>query len=223
MIAQDRDDQRIEEEGVEADPQAVPAAEIGVEADRARARPSWLGEDLVLRPERGREHPEQRIEHQDRCADQQHVRGRSSGCACRTRMARLRPLTHVEPVHLSRHSAPSTCDVRNEKPVNSATMIKQDPGQRRGIAHAEELERLLVEVEGVEQRRVDRIAGAARDDEGGREALEALDGLDDGVEEHHRGQHRQRDLPEQPATCRRPRGSRPRTCPAGSGAARRGK
>ena len=47
-------------------------------------------------------------------------------------------------------------------------------------------ERLLVEVERVEQRRVDRAAGAAGDDEGRREGLEGLDGLDDGVEEDHR-------------------------------------
>src|SRR4051794_38107203 len=75
---------------------------------------------------------------------------------------------------------------------------EQHPGERGGIPHAEEREGLLIKIEGVEQRRVDRIAGAARDDERRREALEAFYGLDDGVEEHHRRQHRQRDLPEDP-------------------------
>src|SRR5262245_21157864 len=65
---------------------------------------------------------------------------------------------------------------------------QQHPGESRGIPHAEEAERLLVKVERVEQRRVDRIARAAGNDEGGGKALERLDRLDDGVEEHHRGQ-----------------------------------
>ena len=54
---------------------------------------------------------------------------------------------------------------------------QQDPGQRRGIAHAEIGEGLLVEVERIEQRRVDRAAGAAADDEGRRERLEGVDRL----------------------------------------------
>src|SRR5690606_34389796 len=53
---------------------------------------------------------------------------------------------------------------------------EQDPGERRGIAHAEEAEGLLVEVERVEQRRVDRPARALADDEGRGERLERLDG-----------------------------------------------
>src|SRR6185437_11883694 len=51
---------------------------------------------------------------------------------------------------------------------------EQDPGQRRGVAHAEIAECLLVEVERIEQRRVDRIAGPARNDEGRRERLEGV-------------------------------------------------
>src|ERR1700726_683372 len=51
----------------------------------------------------------------------------------------------------------------------------QDPGERRGVAHAEIGEGLLVEIERVEERRVDRTARAAADDEGGREGLEGVD------------------------------------------------
>ena len=75
---------------------------------------------------------------------------------------------------------------------------RQHPGERRGVAHAEVAERLLVEVERVEQRRVDRPAGAAGDDEGRREGLERLDRLHHRVEEDHRRQQRQRDLAELP-------------------------
>ena len=60
---QQRDDQRVEEERAEADAAARTSRDVGVEADSARASARSC-EDLALRPERAREHPQQRIEHQ---------------------------------------------------------------------------------------------------------------------------------------------------------------
>src|SRR5215470_17702023 len=47
----------------------------------------------------------------------------------------------------------------------------QDPGERRGIAHAEIGESLLIEIERVEESRAHRAAGALADDEGRGEGL----------------------------------------------------
>src|SRR5262245_27058851 len=52
---------------------------------------------------------------------------------------------------------------------------QQEPGQRRGVAHAEVFERLDVEIEGIEERRIDRPAATARNDEGRCECLEGFD------------------------------------------------
>ncbi|QTK81081.1 Hypothetical protein AT6N2_L0108 [Agrobacterium tumefaciens] len=74
----------------------------------------------------------------------------------------------------------------------------QYPGKRRGIAHAEETESFLIEVERVEQRRIDGPTRAFGDDEGWREGLEGVDGLDDSVEKDHRRQKGQRNTEELP-------------------------
>src|SRR5436190_13932805 len=63
---------------------------------------------------------------------------------------------------------------------------EQHPGQRRGVAHVEKTEGLAVDVEGVEQCRVQRAAGGLRHHEGGRERLEGIDHRYDKVEEDDR-------------------------------------
>src|SRR5690606_33395356 len=73
---------------------------------------------------------------------------------------------------------------------------EQDPGHGARVAHLESGETTLVEVQRVEERRVDRAAGASRDDEGRREGLERSDHLQNEVEQDDRAQHRQSDMPE---------------------------
>src|SRR5690606_20986152 len=68
---------------------------------------------------------------------------------------------------------------------------KQHPRHGCRVAHLEALERALIEVEGVEQRGVERRT--TRDEERLREHLEARDGLHDQVEEDDRREERQRD------------------------------
>src|SRR5688572_13597756 len=57
------------------------------------------------------------------------------------------------------------------------------PGHRRGVAHIELLEGALVEIDRVEERRVNGTTAAVRDHEGLGEALERADGQKDGIEE----------------------------------------
>src|SRR3954470_2844999 len=60
---------------------------------------------------------------------------------------------------------------------------QMDPCQSRRISHAEIGEAFLVQVQGVEEGRVDRPTRALADDEGRREGFERIDGLHDAVEE----------------------------------------
>src|SRR5260370_35643527 len=78
----------------------------------------------------------------------------------------------------------------------------QDPGQGRGIAHAEIGEGLLIEVERIEERGADRPASALADDEGRGEAPERVDRWHDAVEEDDRGEQRQGDPEELAAPAR---------------------
>src|ERR1700744_3059929 len=64
----------------------------------------------------------------------------------------------------------------------------EDPGERCRISHAKEAEGLLIEIERIEERRVDRTAGARGDDVFRREGLEGVDRLDHGIEEDDRRQ-----------------------------------
>lgn len=66
---------------------------------------------------------------------------------------------------------------------------EQDPGHGGGVRHLEVLEGVLVEVQGVEARSVQRPAPGH--DEGLRENLEAVDQADDEIEEDHGRQHGQ--------------------------------
>src|SRR6266404_1761239 len=72
----------------------------------------------------------------------------------------------------------------------------EDHRQRRGIAHSQEAESLLIEIEGVEQRAVDRAARSVTDDECWGKRFERVDGLYDHIEENNRSQQGQRDLEE---------------------------
>src|SRR5688500_15853623 len=71
---------------------------------------------------------------------------------------------------------------------------EQDPRQRRRVAHAEELERVLEQVVGVEQRGVGRAAFGH--DVGFAEDLHRRDETDDQVEQDVGAEHRHRDVAE---------------------------
>jgi len=67
-------------------------------------------------------------------------------------------------------------------------ITNEDHRQRRGIAHSQEAESLLIEIQGVEQRAVHRAARSVTDDECRRKRLERVDGLYDHIEEDNRSQ-----------------------------------
>lgn len=69
---------------------------------------------------------------------------------------------------------------------------QQDPGERGGIAHLKMLERLLVQKQRIDIRRVNRAA--LGDDERRGEHLEGADHAEHQIEEHDRRQHRERNM-----------------------------
>ena len=113
------------------------------------------------------------------------------------------------------HSAPTVLLSHSCSSVSTRTTMNRIHASAAGVAHAEELERLLEQVVRVEQRRVDRAAVRCHD-VGFAEDLHRRDEADDQVEQDVRAEHRHRDVAEPPPRAGAVDAARPRTAAAGS-------